>query len=154
MTEAAPATDLPQIISPKNCLVLKVVGQVTGKSVVFMKLRDVYPECEFLISDATASQLFPLRCLKDEGCPRNNNCMGVLAKRVKYVFDTFADADLLLLYFSYRDMPGSQRAGVFWRDFRAPYYTALNRSQWERMKQIGVVYEWCLPDSLFLATAP
>ena len=76
--------------------------------------------------------------------------MGVLANRIKYVFDTFDDSDLLLLYFRYPDMPGSHRAGVFWRDMREPRYIVFNRSQWEYMKQIGVVYQWRLPDTLFL----
>ena len=136
-----------------NVLVLKVVGRDSGRSAVFMKMKDVYPECEFLIRDAP--QLFPFRCLKDDFCPRNANCMGKLQKRVQYVFDHFDDADLLLLYFRYDDMPGSHRAGVFSRDLedqRFPRYVVFNRSMWERMKQIGIVYQWKLPDSLFLTT--
>jgi hypothetical protein len=80
--------------------------------------------------------------------------MGNLAKRVKYIFDQFPTADLLLLYFSYRDRPGSQRAGIFWRDFREPRYITMNRAAWERMKAMGTVYEWQLPNSLFLGPMP
>lgn len=143
-TATSPATPL----SREQALILKVVGRNSGRCVVFMKLRDVYPECEFLIEGAP--QLFPLRCIRDDGCPRNANCMGVLAHRIKYIFDTFDDADLLLLYFSYPDMPGSQRAGIFRRDMSEPRYLTLNRTVWSRMKQIGAVYQWQIPQSLFL----
>ena len=139
--------------SPNECLVLKIVGRQSGKSAIFMKLQDLFPECSFLIKDA--DQLFPFRCLKDGFCPRNANCMEKLAKRVRYVFDTFADSELLLLYFRYPDMPGSHRAGVFHRDMndsRFPRYMVFNRSMWERMKEIGVIFSWTLADSLFLGT--
>jgi hypothetical protein len=146
----APATEVQGVHDPKNALVLKYTSGATGRSVVFMKLRDLYPECLFLIEDLM--QMFPLRCLRDDGCPRNMSCMGTLVKRLQYVFETFDDADLVLLYFSYRDMPGSQRAGVFWRDMREPRYTVFNRTAWEKMKSKGQVFEWRLPDNLFLVT--
>lgn len=120
-----------------------------NKSTLFAKLKDVFPECEFLIGDV--QKLHPLICLRDT-CHRNANCMERLVRRVKYMFDTFKDAKLLLLYFSYRDRPGSQRAGIFWRDLREPRYITMNRTGWEKLKQIGVVYEWALPDHLFLGT--
>lgn len=126
-----------------------LVLEVNSKT-VFMKMKDVYPECEFLISDQP--QLFPLRCLVDH-CPRNANCMEKIAHRVKYIFDTFKDAKLLLLYYSYRDRPGTIRAGVFWRSMDEPRVITLNRSGWEKMKSMGKVYEWSLPESLFLGTA-
>ncbi len=132
-------------------LVLEVVSQKTGRSSVFMKLNDLFPECSFLIEGA--DQLHPLFCLVNDVCPRNANCMEKLAKRVKYVFDTFEKADLLMLYFKHPDMPGSQRAGIFWRDNTTPpRYTVLNRSMWIRMKEIGAVYEWNLPENLFMVT--
>ena len=139
--------------SPSDCYVLKVVGRQSGKSAIFMKMKDLYPECEFLIKGG--DQLFPFRCLRDGYCPRNSNCMDKLAHRVKYVFDTFADAQLLLLYFRYPDMPGSHRAGVFHRDLqdtRFPRYMVFNRSMWERMKKVGEVFSWNLPDELFLGS--
>lgn len=117
---------------------------------LFIKLRDVYPECEFLIHDS--SQLYPFKCLVDH-CPRNSMCMDKLVKRVKYIFDAFPDSKLLLLYFSYRDKPGSQRAGIFWREMSEPRYITMNRAGWEKLKEIGKVYEWELPDSLFLEKA-
>jgi hypothetical protein len=123
-------------------LILEVKQQT-----LFVKLKDVYPECEFLISDQ--EQLHPFICFTSH-CHRNANCMEKLAGRVKYIFDGFPHAQLLLLYFSYRDKPASQRAGVFWRDLREPKYIVFNRTAWEKMKQIGTVYEWNLPDSFFL----
>lgn len=130
--------------------VLKVVGQKSGRAAIFMKLNDLFPECQFLIEGA--DQLYPLFCLENDMCPRNANCMAKLVKRVQYVFDTFEEADLLMLYFRYPDMPNSHRAGIFWRDMREPRYTVFNRSMWARMKEIGAVYEWTLPDNLFLET--
>jgi hypothetical protein len=117
---------------------------------IFAKLRDVYPECEFLIGDAP--QLYPLRCLKDH-CPRNANCMEKLVHRVKWFFDTFPNAHLLILYFAYRDRPGSTRAGLFWRDMDEPRFITMNRSSWEKMKSIGSIYEYNLPDALFLKSS-
>lgn len=142
---------LPDLLKPNEGLVLKVVGRRSGKSAVFMKLDWLFPECAYLIKDA--DQLFPLRCLRDGHCPRNANCMSKLAKRVTYVFEQFSDSELLLLYFRYRDMPGSHRAGVFHRDMkdaRFPRYMVFNRSMWDRMKQIGTVFRWNLPDAVFL----
>lgn len=129
----------------KSVLILEV-----KQKTLFMKLQDLYPDCLFLIEDQP--QLYPLRCLVDF-CPRNANCMEKLAHRVKYIFDNFTEAKLLLLYFRYRDKPDSHRAGVFWRDMDIPpRFIVFNRTAWEKCKEIGTVYEWTLPDSLFLKT--
>lgn len=128
-------------------LILKVEGK-SGKSSLFMKLTDLFPECIHLIRDA--AQLYPLFCLRNNMCPRNQNCMGKLVKRVKYIFDHFPDGEVLFLYFTYPDRPGTHRAGVFNKDLSEPYYTTFNRTAWDKFKQVGVIYEWFLPDSLFL----
>jgi hypothetical protein len=47
-------------------LVLEV--KAPRHTTLFMKLKDVYPECEFLIADTP--RLHPLICLKDD-CHRN-----------------------------------------------------------------------------------
>jgi hypothetical protein len=117
------------------------------KKTIFAKLKDIYPECEFLIEDQP--QLYPLRCLVDS-CPRNANCMEKLAKRVKYLFNSFPESELLILYFAYRDRPGSTRAGLFWRDMSEPRFITMNRSSWEKMKKMGDVYEYNLPSAFFL----
>lgn len=116
------------------------------KKTLFIKVDWVYPECKFLIGKEP--KLYPFLCLKDH-CPRNMNCMDKLAHRVKYIFDSFPEAKLLILYFTHHDST-SRRAGVFWRDMREPRFITMNRSYWEKLKKIGIVYEWELPDSLFL----
>lgn len=130
-------------------LVLKISGR-SGKSILFMKLQDLFPECSFLISDL--DQLFPLHCLAQESCPRNQHCMDKLVARLRYVFDTFADVHTVLLYFRYRDRPHTHRAGVFTREMDTPRLITFNRMAWEKCKEIGVAYQWPLPDSLFLQT--
>ena len=101
MTEPA----ILETADPRKCLALRIDSR-SGVQSIFMKLRDVFPECLFLIQDA--AQLFPFRCLRDNGCHRNQNCMGKLLKRIQYIFETFEDSQLLFLYFSYPDRPGSQ----------------------------------------------
>lgn len=125
------------------------VLEVNNKS-LFIKMKEVYPECEFLIEDE--SKLFPFICLISD-CHRNANCMEKLANRVKYIFDQFESAELLVLYFRYRDFPKRHRAGVFWRDMREPRYIVMNPYSWERLKMRGIIYEWELPSSLFLRTS-
>lgn len=129
-------------------LTIEITGKVTGKSTIFAKLNDVFPECSFLIQGEP--NLYPLFCLRNDYCPRNRNCMEILAKRVKFMFDTFTDAALLFLYFTYQDKPGSHRSGIFYRDMREPRYITFNRTVWEKVKKLGTVYELTLPDSLFL----
>lgn len=128
-------------------LLLEIQG--TTQSTVFAKVKDVFPECPVLIDDLP--QMFPLRCLVDS-CPRNANCMDKLARRVKHLFDTFPRAQMLVLYFTWRDRPGSQRAGIFWRDMREPRHVTMNRSAWEKCKDMGKVFEYHMPDGLFLPT--
>ncbi len=134
--------------SDDQLLVLEVKGP-SGQTSLFIKLEWVFPECSFLIKDA--DNLYPLFCLKNSYCPRNASCMDKLAKRVKYIFDHFPNSEVLYLYFRYRDLPNSQRAGVFWKDLREPTYITFNKTAWEKFKNIGTVYEWRLPDSLFLS---
>lgn len=128
-------------------LLLEVKNSQTEKTTLFAKLQDVYPECLYLIRGEP--KLFPLLCLRSN-CPRNMNCMERLAKRVHFIFEKFEKAELLLLYFRYSDMPEKQRAGVFWRDMSEPRLITMNPHGWEKMKEIGVVYEWTLPEDLFL----
>ncbi len=131
-------------------LFLEIKGKKTGRTVLFTKLDNIYKECSFLIQGE--DRLYPLICLRDT-CHRNMNCMTVLAHRVKYVFDTFPDADILLLYFRYHDRPKSHRAGVFNRNMDEPFFITFNVTAWEKIKKIGTVYEWNLPDSLFLSSS-
>lgn len=118
-----------------------------NKKTLFTKFLEVYPECEFLIRDQ--SNLYPLLCLQSS-CPRAANCMEKLARRVKELFDAFPQAELLVLYFKYRDAPGKLRAGVFWKDMREPRFITMNPGAWKKFKEIGEVYEWELPSELLL----
>jgi len=128
-------------------LLLEIQGST--QSTLFAKMKDVYPECMVLIEGAP--QLHPLRCMRDH-CPRNLSCMEKLAKRVKHLFDKFPRSQLLVLYYTWPDRPGSQRAGLFWRDMREPRHIVMNRSAWEKCKELGVVFEYRMPDELFFAT--
>ena len=119
-----------------------------NKQTLFAKLLEVYPECEFLIRDE--EKLYPLICLQSS-CPRAQNCMEKLAKRVNAMFEAFPQAKLLVLYFKYRDAPNRLRAGIFWKDMREPYYRVLNPGAWETFKRVGTVFEWDLPLELQLS---
>ena len=119
------------------------------KHTIFIKMQEVFPECTLQIEGAP--NLHPFFCLVSN-CFRNANCMGKLATRIKYIFDQWPKAQLLILYFSYQDRPGSQRAGLFWRDMREPRYITMNRTAWVKLKKMGIVYEWGLPAELFLGT--
>lgn len=112
---------------------------------LFAKFEDVYPECFFYIDDEP--QLHPLICYLGP-CHRAQNCQEKIAKRVLVIFEAFPEAQLLLLYFTYRDKPGSYRAGVYWRDMREPRYITFNRAAWEKMKEVGELYEWDFPEKI------
>ena len=124
---------------------------VFREKTMFIKMKDIYPECFLYINKSP--QLYPFICLKNNDCHVGMNCMLTLANRVKYIFDQFKGVGLLFLYFSYPDRPGSQRAGVFWRDFdkKEPKYMTFNRAAWERIKLQGDIYKWSLPNDLFMS---
>lgn len=119
-----------------------------SKKTLFIKLDFLFPECKVLIEDY--DQLFPLRCLADF-CPRNANCMERLAHRVKWVFDTFKEAEMLILYFAWRDRPGTTRCGVFTREMTEPLFRIMNRTAWDKFKKLGVIYEVEMPKELLLS---
>ncbi len=119
---------------------------IVSDKTAFIKLDTLYPECFFYIKDEP--QLFPLICLVGD-CHRSQNCMEKLVYRLKYIFDTFPTLDLIVLYFKYRDSK-SIRMGEFWKDFREPKYSIMNPSAFNKFKEIGVVYSFPMPDSLFI----
>ena len=118
-----------------------------NKKSLFTKFENVYPECTFLIDDEP--NLHPLICLRGP-CHRQANCMTKLAHRVKAMFDAFPEAELLMLYFKYRDLPNKVRAGVFHSDLREPRYINFNLSAWKKLKEDGTIFEWELPLALRL----
>lgn len=117
-----------------------------NEKTLFTKFSNVYDECSFLINDLPKA--YQLMCLKTD-CPRNANCMEKLAKRVKAIFDSFPNAQLLILYYKYRDSK-SLKAGVFWREMDEPKLITMNPGAWEKMKELGVIYEWEMPTDLLL----
>jgi hypothetical protein len=121
--------------------------EVTGKS-AFFKLQDIFPEC-FLYRDQSP-RVEPLLCLKEDVCHVGKGCMDTLAKRIKVLFDLLPKADLILLYYKKRNVPG-MGAGVFWRDFSAPRVITLNLKAWERLKLRGSVYQLQPEDGFFLS---
>lgn len=124
-------------------------GLVVCEKTLFFKLDELYPECNFLIEDEP--KLHPLICLVGT-CHRNSNCMEKLVNRLKWLFDQFPKVELILLYFKYRDRLQSIRAGVFNKEFDEPRLIVMNQGGWSKMKELGIVYELHLPDSLFLSS--
>lgn len=130
-----------------TAFILKITGKTSGRAVMFIKLEYIYPECLFLIEKSP--QLFPLQCLASS-CPKNQTCMDTLARRVKYLFDNFLDTDVLLLYYTYRDKINSYRSAIFTRELEEPRLITFNRSAWQKLKNIGTVYQWTIPNWLSL----
>lgn len=115
---------------------------------VFIPLRYVYPECMKLIEPY--DQMYPLRCLNEDGCPANMGCMDVLVKRVDYLFqNVMPDAELLLAYYKYRDRPDSIRAAVFYRDLREPRTIVCNKAAFKKFQKAGEMFAWS-PTSSYL----
>lgn len=118
---------------------------VFQKRTVFIPLKYIYPECSVLIDPY--QQLFPLFCLREDGCPANSNCMETLAKRVDYFFtNVVPDAELLIAYFKYRDRSNSIRAGVFDREMQNPRVMTLNPYAFRKFQKEGTTYKWVPPD--------
>lgn len=131
------------LANPNSFYILEI-----NQSTLFIKLKDIYHDCFHLIKGEP--NLYPLFCLKFD-CPRVQNCHERLLKRIKYIFDTFQKAEVLILYFTYIDKPDSHRGGVFWRDLERFKLITFNRSGWELLKKRGTIYQWHLPTELMLS---
>ena len=108
---------------------------------VFIPLRFVYPECNVLIEEHT--RVFPLRCYQDNGCSVDASCPDIMARRIDYLFQNVVKAaELIILYFKYRDRAQSIRGGLFWRDLREPRVMLLNKSGFEKCFKEGEVHTW------------
>lgn len=119
-----------------------------ARRTAFFKLQDLFPEC-FLYREQSP-QAEPLLCLREDSCPGNHNCMETLAKRLKIMFDLLSHADLILLYYKKRNIPG-MGAGVFWKDFRDPRTITMNPKAWARLKLRGKVLQFQPDESFFLS---
>lgn len=107
----------------------------------FIPLRYVYPECVKLIEPHP--QMYPLRCLREDGCPANVQCMDFLVKRVDYLFqEVLPDSDLLIVYYKYKDRPDSIRAAVFFRDLREPKLMTCNKAAFKKFQREGKIFAW------------
>jgi hypothetical protein len=112
---------------------------------VLLPLRYVYPECSKLIEPHP--QMYPLKCLRNDGCPANVGCMGILVQRVDYLFsEVMPEAEMLIAYFTYGDTK-SLRGAVFYRDLREPRLITMNPSGFRRLQTIGTVGTWVPTDT-------
>ncbi len=120
---------------------------VNGKT-LFIPLRYVYPECSKLI--AQQPQMYPLRCLQDNGCSANMSCMDFLVPRVNYIFNEVnSAAEMMIAYYKYnRQNPGEDEnrealmGAIFYKDLREPYLMTLNPSGFRKMQRDGEVQTW------------
>ena len=114
---------------------------VINNKTLFLPLRFLYPECEKLIEPH--EQMYPLRCLVEDGCPANMQCMDFLVKRLNYLFtQVFPTAEMIITYYRYRDRPESLRGAVFDRDFSEPKVIILNRAAFRKFQREGQTYQW------------
>ena len=115
---------------------------VFADKTAFVPLRFVYPECEKLIDPHPA--MYPLRCLAEDGCPANMQCMDYLVKRVQYLFDNVFDSkvEMLITYYKYRDRPASLRGAVFSRDLSEPRVLLMNQFGFRKLMKNSSTYVW------------
>jgi hypothetical protein len=132
------------LTTPGAFYVLLVAGK--RKGTMFARTEDVFPDCGVLIKDAPKLERF--QCLIDS-CHVGANCMERLARRVGPLFEAFPSADLLYLHHPRRDDELRRRAVLFWRDFREPRVTTINKWAWERMKTYGRVYAYSPPSGYY-----
>ena len=123
---------------------------VMSSRTAFFKLEEIFPEC--YLNREKSPQIEPLICLREErACHVNYNCMEIIAKRIRLMFDEFLqNADLTVLYFRKRNIEGLG-AGVFWRDFREPRVITMNPTAWSKIKQRGNLYQFYPEPSFFLS---
>ena len=123
--------------------VLEVTGEREGygDTSLFVKLDHLYPECPTYLN---GTELYPLWCMRNDYCPKNQNCIPILARRVGAIFSYFEKAKLLYLWYAYPDKPGATRAGLFTSDFDEPKLMLFNRHQWNKVKKKGDGY-WLTP---------
>ena len=119
-----------------------------GMRTVFMPLRYLYPECMVLIDKDP--QLYPLQCLRTS-CPKNKNCMEVLANRVKYFFDNVTPgAGMIVAYYKWKDRPNIIRAGIFEAHLPEPRQITCRTSVFKRYQREGEKYSWDPPTDFYL----
>ncbi len=121
---------------------------VVNNKTMFIPFRYVYPECEKLI--APHPQMYPLRCLQEDGCPANMSCMDYLVPRVNYLFDKVSpSSQVMVAYYKYvRLNPGENEnrealmGAIFHRDLREPYLMVMNPSGFVKCQKMGEISAW------------
>lgn len=131
-------------------LVLERKG-LSGKSVIFAKLADVYPECLVLIQDAP--RLEPMACLT-VGCHKGAGCIEKITFRLNCLFAAFPTAQAVSLYFR----PRSEKAvwaTEFWRGYtKDPRVWTYNPWAWEQLKKKVQLFQWDPPQHAAPTCAP
>jgi len=114
----------------------------------FIPLKYLYPECMVLIEDHP--QMYPLKCMVEDGCPANANCGEIIVRRVNYLLqEIMPETEMLIAYFKYRDRPNSIRGAVFNRNLDPPTIDILNPYAFRKFMREGTTYQW-LPSTEYL----
>lgn len=116
----------------------------------FIPFKYVYPECYVLRKDQP--QVDPLHCLESD-CPVDRGCMGILVKRLQYLYDNVLSEDVEMIIAYYKLPSGRIRAGVFHKDFREPNVITCNKSALAKFSKEGKTYMWVPRDEYYLLTA-
>lgn len=120
---------------------------VVQEKTIFIPFRYVYPECEKLI--APHPQMYPAKCLTEDGCPANMQCMDFLVPRVNYVFNEVCrSAEMMVAYYKYPDRPKSIRGAIFHRDLRSPHVMILNPYGFRKLQRESPTFTW-VPTSAY-----
>lgn len=122
---------------------------VFQQKTAFIPLRHIYPECWVLIEDHPS--MYPLRCMREDGCPVVAGCGEKISRRVHYLFEeVIPSVEMIVGYFKYRDTE-SIRACVFYKDMREPHISVLNPYAFRKFQREGTTYQW-LPTRDYLLT--
>ena len=107
----------------------------------FIPLRFVYPECFALIEDHP--QMYPLKCMVEDGCPANVGCGDIIVRKIHYLFEeVMPSSEVIIAYFKYRDRPKSIRGVIFNRNLDPPTISILNPWAFRKFQKRGIAYQW------------
>lgn len=107
----------------------------------FIPLRFVYPECFLLIEDHP--QMYPLKCMVEDGCPANVGCGDIIVRKIHYLFEeVMPDSEVIIAYYKYRDRPKSIRGVIFNRNLDPPTISILNPWAFRKFQKRGIAYQW------------
>jgi len=113
----------------------------------FIPFKYVYPECYVLRQHHP--QVDPLQCLEDS-CPADRNCMGLLVKRVDYIFENVLDekVEMMVAYFKLHN--GRIRAGIFNRGLDSASVMTCNPSALKKFQKEGKTFMWVPRDEYYM----